>query len=365
MKKNIKASLDFFKKRTLRCLATKDQAQQIYPITSTDLIHIKKCAVCSSSKTRIVAEVYLKEKLNFFTTCICNNCLFTFRSISPALRWFKKCWKKVKSKEVAVFNPELEVIRKKRYQEYYRLLSKYVRAGKVLDIGAGFGAGSSVFRDHGYEVEALEPDDNKAQYIRKALNMPLYQASIESFLATVPRKRYDLIIFAHCLEHLDMPATTFAQLKKLLKPSGVLYVEVPVLWNYVTWSDALYLTYKSNFGEEHLTRFIKNHGFNVKEKKYMRHSSKEPWDFGLVLKMEATSLPKSIDPKMPKNRSIDTVQKLYHKNLPMTGFPASTEKIVYSVPLIDQFYCTLRFENYLLTKSRMASNILTFTPKSP
>ena len=215
-------------------------------------------------------------------------------------------------------------------------------------------------------MEALEPDDNKAQYIKKTLNIPLYPTSIEAFLTTGPSQRYDLIIFAHCLEHLDTPATTFAQLKKLLKPSGVLYVEVSVLWNFITWSDALYLTHKSNFGEEHLIRFVKNHGFSVQEKKYMRHSRKEPWDFGLVLKKDlGVSRKLAVVTKTAKNHTADTIRKLYRKNLPMTGIPARTEKFIYSVPHIDQFYCTLKFENYLLIKSATRPNVLTFTPKSP
>lgn len=361
MKRKSKKSIDLFKERTLGCLALKDAGPGKYPINSLDLIHTKKCIVCGSSKSKILAEVYLKNKLNFLTTNVCSDCLFVFRSVSPSLKWFKKCWKKIKNKQPEIFNPEIEAIRKIRYERYYKMLSEHIGQGRVLDIGAGYGMGSKVFRDHGYDIEALEPEDNKAQYIKAVLNITTYHNSIESFLSIPLKKQYDLIIFAHCLEHLDNPSTVIAKLKKLLKPSGILYVEIPVLWNYVTWSDALYLTHKSNFGEEHIIRFVQNHGFTIIDTAHIRHSPKEPHDFGLILKADtnSSSQPKTIN--MTEEHTINTVFKLYRKNLPKKIVHPRNIKLIYRIPYIEQFYCGLKFENYKIV---IFNHILTFIPKS-
>lgn len=338
-------SLDIFKKRTLGCLEEKGEIQRTYPISKSDLTYINKCSVCGSGNNSIVAEVYLK-KLNFFTTSVCNECLFTFRSISPSLQWFQKCWGKIKTNELTVFNPEMEIIRKKRYERYHRLLSKYTR-GKALDIGASYGTGSKVFLGHGYKIEALEPEDNKAQYIKKVLKIPVHQESIESFLSSPLEKQFDLILFTHCLEHLDNPAVVIKRLKKLLKPNGIMYVEIPVLWNYVTWSDAFYLTHKSNFGEKQITRLVETYGFNIREKVSMHHSLNEPYDFGLVLQNSASAMYGSSNNTNEKH-SIRDVLRLYRKKLPIAKIPPLTEKLKYSVPYIEQFYSTLKFKNCVL-----------------
>ena len=356
MPKKSKKSLDLFKERALSCLALKGDEPGKYPIHRTDLVYTKKCAVCGSGSTSVLTEVYLADRLNFLTTEVCNDCLFVFRSVSPSLRWFKKCWKKIKTEAVEVFNPEIEAIRKIRYEKYHRILSKHVNSGNVLDIGAGYGTGSQIFKERGYEVESLEPEDNKARYIRQALGIQVYQKSIESFLSNPPKKRYDLIIFAHCLEHLDNPGSVLSHLKRILKPLGLLYIDGPVLWNYVTWSDALYLTHKSNFGEEHLINFVQNHSFKILEKTHIRHSPKEAFDFGLVLKADPYNKIRTPD-NPPMEHTLDEIFKLYRKNLLIPNLPQHT-KLVYSVPHIEQFYCTLRLKDYIPAIS--SANIITF-----
>jgi len=361
MKNGFKKSLDLFKQRTLRRLSDKDEVQRIYPITKADLVYTKKCASCDSSNATIIAEVHLK-KLNFFTTVVCNDCTFVFRSVSPSFKWFLKNWKKIKSDKLEVFNPEVEAIRKIRYEKYYKLLSKYADRGKVLDIGAGYGTGSRVFKNHGYSVKSIEPEDNKAQYIERVLKIPVHKNNIDSFLST--KERYDFIILAHCLEHIDNPSNVLVRLKKLLNPSGILYVEVPILWNYITWSDALYLTHKSNFDEEHIEYFVQNCGFTILKRVRIRHSPREAFDLGLILEVNNENTSFTTSKSINKEFELDKVFKLYRKKLPLTNIPRINTKLIYSVPHIDQFYCTLRFENYKLGQSPNNPNVLIFSPKS-
>ncbi len=42
-------------------------------------------------------------------------------------------------------------------------------------------------------------------------------------------QHFDAVILWHVLEHLDHPHTTLAQISRLLKPGGLLYLEVPNL----------------------------------------------------------------------------------------------------------------------------------------
>lgn len=338
----------------------KKEERNFYAIDASDLLRVEGCALCGSNSITGLTEVYLAGRLNFFSTSVCNDCLYTFRSISPSHQWFRKCWAKISTKRLEVFNPEVEELRKERYGRYRHLLARYVQKARVLDVGAGYGSGSKVFYDHGYEVEALEAEDDKANYVEKCLNLPVHATSLEEFFEK--KNNYGLIIFAHCLEHLDNPALVMSNIQNLLDPeSGVLYVEVPLLWSIVTWSDALYLTHKSNFTERTIVSLAVKNGFEILEKVYYQHAVDEAWDLGLVMKItDEGGVAQDAGNNPREGYTIEDVQRLYRKNLPVERTPPLEEIIRYDVPYIDHFYYTLRLDRMKVLEPAAGSGFISF-----
>jgi len=339
----------------LQALSKSESRKNFYDINESDLVKIDSCVLCGSKNITLISEVFLGG-LKFFSTATCNDCLYTFRPVSPKLEWFQKCWKQIETDKPEVFNPDVEEIRKKRYQNYCGLLSKYVQGRKVLDIGAANGNGSNVFANNGFSVECLEPEINKVNYIKKVLGLPAYNDTIESFLKT--KNKYNLVLFAHCLEHLDDPVTVMSQIKNILSPEGILYLEVPKIWNYVTWSDALYLTHKSNFTEENIISLATKNNYQVLEKIYYRHSEQDPWDMGFVLQFKDSPVVQNITGDKDQH-TVEDVLKLYHNNLPVKSI-GEKQVLQYSVPYIEHFYCTLKLESKEMTEPDPKTNIISF-----
>jgi len=353
--------IDPFKQRTLDHLASKQEDARTYPISETDLTYVDRCTVCGSKSITLLTEVFLTASLNFFSTSVCDGCLYTFRSVSPSFDWFKKCWGLIATGELQVFNPEVEKIRRRRYEAYNRLLSKYAPGGRLLDVGAAYGTGSKVFQDLGYQVEALEPEDDKANYIRNFLEIPVFSGSLDNFEPSVAG--YDLVLFAHCLEHLDDPTAAIAKMRELVNPSsGTLYVEVPNIWNFVSWSDALYLTHKSNFTEPNVVSLLENSGFEVLETTWFQHTPEEPWDLGIVAK--PVSAQSRSGPQSPNTdgHTVRDVQELYRKGLALTSMPAPDKVLRYSVPYIEQFYCTLKLDTKRIVEPVSETDFIAFEP---
>ena len=350
--------LDIFKSRTLYRLKAKQERRCCYPIEEADLLTLNACVLCGSTLTSTLTDVYLAGSLNFFSTSVCRECLYTFRSISPSYQWFKKCWRMISKKQLEVFNPPLEAVRKARYEEYHRLLSKYVAApSRVLDVGAGYGTGTRVFQNHGYRMDALETEDDKAYYIEHALRMPVHVTPLEEFI--LPGDPYGLVLFTHCLEHLDDPVRAMSRIRNLVDPRhGILYLEVPIVWNSVTWSDALYLTHKSNFTVENLSRLVAEQGFHIVEHVWTRHTAEDPWDLGLVLKRvhDGPTLP----PDPSDHHDANDVRRLYRKGLPVSRPPALETVITYSVPRIDHFYQTIQLTANRLVDPPPGSAVISF-----
>ena len=75
--------LEIDKKRALIRLAERKEKVNNYPIEESDLLFIEDCNSCGSNDTSRITELYLNRELNFFSTDICNNCLYTFSEINP------------------------------------------------------------------------------------------------------------------------------------------------------------------------------------------------------------------------------------------------------------------------------------------
>mgnify|MGYP001567642596 FL=1 len=358
-----------YKEAALKQVISKEKEFRTYPINKSDLLTIKKCPLCYSKNTEPVAELYINFKLKILSTDICNNCFFVFRSVSPNLNWFKKCWRLIQTKKLEVFNQKVVELRERRYKKYYKILSKYVKNGKMLDIGAAYGTGTDVFRKHGFSVEAVEPEINKVNYLRKALKIPVVCDAIENLI--MKKRNYDLIIFSACFEHVDHPNFIMSNMKNLLRNKhGILYLDIPIIWNYISWSDALYLPHKSNFTEDNIIDLMTKNGFRILEMFYLWDHSlwnqpqngKNPSDtMGMVLQYDGeAALVSNNKPAKYNKFNSEYIRSLYRKDLPIKLKLPINATIRYSVPYVNQFFQTLRIENKKIVKSKSRPEFLVF-----
>ena len=317
---------------------------------------IKKCPVCRSGRLSLISQVYLKSKLIFLETNSCSDCLFTFRTISPKLAWFKKCWKKIYNGKLEVFNPDVEELRKRRYQEYLEMLPKYTEGNNALDIGAAYGTGANLLKVNGWNINAIEPEISKVNYLRKFYNIPVVSDSIENFV--LKKRKYDLVIFAQTLEHIDKPVFVLENIKNLLTPkSGVLYIEIPILENYANWNDSLYLPHKCNFTEQNIVALLEHNGFKILDKFFVRqHSRETPWDVGMILKYSGNKKALSIKPEL----TVNDVRKIYRKDWPLKKVPPLKWILKYNVPHIEQFFQTLNLSNKTMTSPNSKNDFISF-----
>ncbi|KKR09404.1 MAG: hypothetical protein UT43_C0003G0004 [Parcubacteria group bacterium GW2011_GWC1_39_29] len=354
---------DPFKEAALKQIVIKEKKHRTYPIDGSDLLIIKKCPLCYSKNIGSIAKLYINYALEIFSTDICHNCLLIFRTVSPNLRWFKKCWKLIQTKKLEVFNPLEEMSREQRYEKYYNIISRYLNSGKMLDVGAAYGTGTNVFRKHGFKVEAVEPEINKVNYLKRILKIDVVCDAIENLVTK--KRKYDLIIFSQCFEHIDQPTFIMYHLKNLLRnKNSILYLEIPSIWAYINWSDALYLPHKSNFTEDNIINLVINAGFEILEMFYLWDQSldrRSPSDIGLVLRYTGKIATALSDKKARCNRfDSESMRLLYRKNLPAKIKLPLNATIKYSVPHIDQFFQTLRLKNKKITVSKSRPDFLVF-----
>jgi SAM-dependent methyltransferase len=97
--------------------------------------------------------------------------------------------------------------------------------GRVLDIGAGRGELLKAAAEEGWEAVGVEPSAPFAEFAArwtgaKVVCEPVEQCDFEA-------GEFDAVILGAVLEHLYNPDETIAAVSRVLRPGGVLFVDVP------------------------------------------------------------------------------------------------------------------------------------------
>src|SRR2546423_1579564 len=113
-----------------------------------------------------------------------------------------------------------------------RLYAANIRSGmRVLDLGCGDGRTSgSWLRARGCEYVGVDISRNGVEETRK-LGLEAHQIEDASSLPFT-RANFDAVVCIEVLEHLFAPAAAAAEIRRVLKPGGILIVTVP---NVAAW----------------------------------------------------------------------------------------------------------------------------------
>jgi ubiquinone/menaquinone biosynthesis C-methylase UbiE len=94
---------------------------------------------------------------------------------------------------------------------------------RVLDVGCGQGLALEMFRDAGLDPVGITLGPDAEVCRQKGLNVLEMDFAFLEF----PDAAFDLVWCRHAIEHSVFPFFTLAELHRVLKPGGVLYLEAP------------------------------------------------------------------------------------------------------------------------------------------
>jgi SAM-dependent methyltransferase len=114
------------------------------------------------------------------------------------------------------------------YSSHSLLLRALNREGAgqtVLDVGCGSGYLGSVLAERGYKVTGIE----RAGCYREPFpeSIRLIEADLEDGLPDLTPDSFDYVLCADILEHLRDPGGLLRQLRKVLRPGGLLIASLP------------------------------------------------------------------------------------------------------------------------------------------
>jgi 2-polyprenyl-3-methyl-5-hydroxy-6-metoxy-1,4-benzoquinol methylase len=97
--------------------------------------------------------------------------------------------------------------------------------GRLLDIGAGRGEVLIAARELGREAVGIEPSASFAEYAAERSGFKIRREPVEQ--CGFDDESFDVVILSAVLEHLYNPDETIAEIARILRKGGALFVDVP------------------------------------------------------------------------------------------------------------------------------------------
>lgn len=219
-----------------------------------------RCCVCGNSNAK---EFELKYQKNHFAVVTCNSCSFHF--IPPYYR-NKINYTQYKNADVTTaVRAGNNWAKIQRHKLRFKFIQKFIKKGKLFDLGAGWGHFMLAGKELGYDVYGVEISEQPYLYCVNDLKLPVDHID---FFDLDESKKFDLITMWDVLEHIDKADVFLEKCSKLNQMNGYLFLQVPQIDSFIAkrhkdnWK-MMGLDHVNYFSKQTITKILENHGYQV------------------------------------------------------------------------------------------------------
>lgn len=198
-----------------------------YLAAHEDSIEQPQCYVCKGSRREPLAEIH---GFAYVTCSDCGHVFTTRRYTDEAIRRFyesNKYWAEVTyaNKATCHYRRDNVALPKVQFAERYCVR----QTGRWLDIGSGIGDMVSVAMERGWQATGLELSETSVAFAKEAFGVSLVRETVEEYSAHNPdlAGQFDVVSMIGVLEHVVDPLGLLLQAGKLLRPAGLVMIQVP------------------------------------------------------------------------------------------------------------------------------------------
>lgn len=254
-----------------------------------DLHSFQQCPGCFSptSKAKSLFDVLLLGEP--CSVLQCPSCGLVYKKFAPTVSALAKIYSgdyvHFQSSSSVITQAEINGARQK-LARCRRLLSTYrlPEQLRLLDVGCGYGSFTEIAQRLGYLADGIDPylpEELKSNHLQKK--------SPED----IPPNSYDIAVLLNVVEHLDEPRKMFSEVRRLLKPGGVMLLTCPYgdsfarHFHQANWGHLALNEHLLFWTPRALTRVLRELGFHGKVSYRIAGS---PFPFGRVELKTATPI---------------------------------------------------------------------------
>ncbi|NVM20231.1 MAG: class I SAM-dependent methyltransferase [Desulfobacterales bacterium] len=115
-----------------------------------------------------------------------------------------------------------------RYPVYHhriRQIERHKKGGRLLEIGCYVGAFLNMAKQNGWTCYGIEPSFVISDYAMKTYGINVFPGFLAE--SDFQSNFFDVVAMFHVLEHLPSPRKELREIHRILKPDGLLVIEVP------------------------------------------------------------------------------------------------------------------------------------------
>ncbi|MGB9715902.1 MAG: class I SAM-dependent methyltransferase [Thermodesulfovibrionales bacterium] len=281
------------------------------------------CILCNEDNTETfltVKDTRYKTSEETFTLVRCRKCKLVYLNPRPPKNTISKYYP-VNYRTRKMLNPELieskiKTFRIKRKALFFKnpWFINFPQDANVLDIGCGAGELLLRLKELGCNAYGIDIDEMTSKYLREVMNLNVITCDIENG-TSFQSDFFDVVIMRHSLEHVYNPQKVLNEIRRTLKPSGLLLIGVPNIDSFVAkftgqyWGDLDVPRHLFHFSPSTIRILLRNASFSIQKIYYelrMRRISIERW-------LEATSLPSFRIPKSLTN-IVGKLLAIFHRS---------------------------------------------------
>lgn len=241
---------------------------------------IKGCINCKSKDFYLVESIDHKPfRLSVYS---CSNCGLFFQNPMPTKTFMTKFYEDIYKKRFHFISTEkaFEIEDKKQERGRISEIEKFVKGGKILDIGAstGFFLKEVQKRKH-WEVFGIEYSKEAIKKAKGRYNFPVVLG--EAGTKKLPKEFFDVVTMHSVLEHIPDPVGAVRKVYMKLKPGGYFVFNVPNIRSFEYYLFKMLNKRFPGFISEHLyyftpkviTNILEKNGFRVIHMTSRHHST--------------------------------------------------------------------------------------------
>ncbi|MGQ0645065.1 MAG: methyltransferase domain-containing protein [Elusimicrobiota bacterium] len=103
-------------------------------------------------------------------------------------------------------------------------LRRHIGAGRLLEVGCSYGYFLNAARIH-FDVRGVEPSREARRHAEQKLSLRVDAATLAE--ARYPDSFFDAAVLVDVIEHMEDPAAELRELRRILRPGGMLYLVTP------------------------------------------------------------------------------------------------------------------------------------------
>ncbi len=207
------------------------------------------------------------------TDVICDKCGFVFAGRIPNDEFLENYYRDAYSlqSDIKVIKPDFDP------EARLKIIRQFVSPGSsVWEIGAASGEFCDILNDYGYQAIGIDP-------LQKCSDNVEEKGLFESGSGIVSSVKFDCAASYFVLEHITRPRAWIKQIRRHLKPEGILITEVPNFIDYP--EESLFPEHMLHFTPHHLQVLLEGMGFVMLM--LSRDGASRPFGFTAVSMLKA------------------------------------------------------------------------------